>query len=169
MIVDEYKVLILAQMKAALATMSQCIVGCPSEDWHEAHRDYPFSQVVFHTLFFTDYYLQVDGAGFKEQSFHRAHPALFQDYEELEWNAPVNLYDRALCARYLDFCVEKAEAVIGSDTEKTLFGPSGFAGKEFTRAELYVYVTRHIQHHAAQLGLRVQMQTGNELEWVHRG
>lgn len=167
--VDEYKTLILAQMKAALATLSQCIAGCPEEDWHERHGDYPFSQVVFHTLFFTDYYLQGDNPGFKEQPFHRTHPEFFQDYEELEWRDPINLYDRATCMQYLDFCVEKSEAVIAADTEQTLLGPSGCAGKEFSRAELYVYVIRHIQHHAAQLGLRVQMRTGRELEWVSRG
>ena len=35
-----------------------------------------------------------------------------------------------------------------------------------TRAELSIQVTRHVQHHAAQLGLRVQLITGKELDWV---
>lgn len=160
---------IVSQMKAALATLQQCIDTCPDAEWHQAHGDYPFSQVVFHTLFFTDYYLERDEASFTTQEFHREHAAFFKDYEELEWKEPVNVYDRADCERYLTFCVDKCAATIAKDDEQSLFGPSGFASKSFSRVELYGYVIRHIQHHAAQLGLRVQLLTGKELTWVNRG
>jgi hypothetical protein len=35
--------------------------------------------------------------------------------------------------------------------------------------ELLIYITRHTQHHAAQLGLRVQQITGQELKWIRAG
>ena len=48
-------------------------------------------------------------------------------------------------------------------------GESGFFWRESSRAELHVYNLRHIQHHAAQLGLRFQLAGGAPLEWVSEG
>ena len=160
---------VINQTKAALCTLSQCISSCPETQWNEPHGDYPFSQVVFHTLFFTDYYLEHDESSFKEQAFHRENREFFGDYEELEWKEPVNLYERRQCEVYLEFCIDKCEATLQADDPETLKGPSGFSTKLFSRAELYIHLIRHIQHHAAQLGLRLQLITGNELPWVNSG
>ena len=160
---------VLDQMNSALCTLAYCISSCPESQWNESHGDYPFSQVVFHTLFFTDYYLQRDEASFKEQAFHRENKDFFRDYEELQDRIPVNLYGRRQCERYLKFCTAKCEATLQADDLESLLGPSGFSFKPFTRAELYIYLIRHIQHHAAQLGLRLQRITGNELQWISSG
>ncbi len=160
---------LIGQFQAALSTVDQTISRCPDAEWHESHGDYPFSQVVFHTLFFTDYYLERSAESFRAQVFHRTHPDLFQDYEELAPRLPRNTYDRVACAEYLQFCMNKVSTVIPADTEDTLNGPSGFGNRPFTRGELYIYTLRHVQHHAAQLGLRVQSLTGRELDWVSTG
>ena len=39
----------------------------------------------------------------------------------------------------------------------------------FTRAELHLYNIRHIQHHAAQLILRLRLDTDVDIPWVGRG
>ena len=160
---------LLGQYRAALSTLEQVIDRCPEPEWDESHGDYPFSQVVFHTLFFADYYLHGGQADFREQGFHRDNPSLFQDYEELEWREPRNRYDRSLCIAYLEFCFEKCEAVLSRESLAVLNGPSGIDEKPFSRAELHVYTIRHIQHHAAQLGLRLQAIDGQELGWVSSG
>jgi hypothetical protein len=160
---------IVNQIKSALCTLSHCISSCPETEWNESHGDYPFSQVVFHTLFFTDYYLERDEFTFKEQAFHRENVEFFRDYEELQWKIPVNLYERRKCEEYLKFCIGKCEATLQADDPKTLQGPSGFSRKPFSRAELYINLIRHVQHHAAQLGLRLQKITGNELPWINSG
>ena len=157
---------LIGQFEAALSTLGQAMSTCPDAAWHESHGDYPFSQVVFHTLFFTDYYFERSPESFRSQVFHRAHADLFRDYEELEPRLPQNTYDRTACGEYLQFCMNKVATVIAADTEDTLHGPSGFENRPFTRGELYVYMIRHVQHHAAQLGLRVQSLTGRELDWV---
>jgi hypothetical protein len=160
---------LIGQFHAALSTLGQAVDGCPQSEWNESQGDYPFSQVVFHTLFFTDYYLERNPESFRLQGFHRNHPEFFRDYEELEWQEPKNIYDRSGCGEYLLFCIDKSAAVISADTVKTLGGPSGFENRPSTRGELYIYTVRHIQHHAAQLGLRVQLLTGRELQWVSSG
>ena len=160
---------LIAQYKAALATLGQAIERCPETEWHEAHGDYPFSQVVFHTLIFTDLYLEGERGALEDQPFHQEHREFFRDYEELQPVEPTQLYDRSGCEEYLAFCTDKCERMVGSETDESLFGPSGFERRPPTRLELHIYNIRHIQHHAAQLGLRLQPITGRELDWVKRG
>jgi len=159
------KGLIISQLTATLETLNYCIQTCPVSDWQEAHKDAPFSQVVFHTLFFTDFYLGRDSVPFKEQPFHFKNKDTFGDYEEMEDKIPEHLYEKPFCLDYLAHCISKLKATVAAETEVTLVGESGIDFRKFSRAELYVYNMRHIQHHAAQLGLRIQMITGKEMPW----
>lgn len=160
---------LLAQYRAALSTLGQALDRCPESEWHEAHGDFPFSQVVFHTLIFTDLYLEAGPAGLKAQTFHEENREFFKNYEELEPVEPTNTYDREGCRRYLAFCFEKCRRVCAEEGEEELLGPSGFERRPPSRLELHLYNIRHIQHHAGQLGLRLQPITGQELDWVTRG
>ena len=138
---------------------------CPAEEWDMPHGDSPFSQVVFHTLFYADYYLQFDPESFRIQSFHESHRSIFDNYEELEDRIPVKLYAREFCETYLEYCKNKCETTIQRETAKTLREASTFR-RELSRIEFYVYLIRHIQHHAAQLALRVQSVTGSIVPWI---
>jgi hypothetical protein len=40
---------LVSQLLAGLYMLKGCIDRCPEEEWNERHKDYPFSQVVFHT------------------------------------------------------------------------------------------------------------------------
>lgn len=162
---DTMKTLILNQMMATLDTLNYCIETCPDSEWQEDHKDAPFSQVVFHTLFYTDFYLGRDTVPFKEQPFHLNHTDIFSDYEEMENKIPENLYEKQFCQNYLAHCKAKLKATVEAETAETLAGESGIDFRKISRAELYVYNMRHIQHHAAQLGLRIQMVTGKEMPW----
>jgi len=162
---DTMKGLIISQMTATLDTLNYCIETCPDSEWQKAHKDAPFSQVVFHTLFYTDFYLGRDTVPFKEQPFHLRHKDIFKDYEEMENKIPENRYEKPFCLEYLAFCKAKLKTTVEAESAETLAGESGIDFRKIRRAELYVYNMRHIQHHAAQLGLRIQMITGKEMPW----
>jgi len=130
---------------------------------------YPFCQVAFHTLFFTDYYLEPEAESLRRQPFHVAHPDFFGDYEQLHDREPVSLYEKAQIELYLDFCRDKAAATIAAETAEELGAPTRFAHKRFSRAELHVYNIRHIQHHAAQLILRLRLDTNVDIPWIGTG
>ena len=164
-----YKKLAVSQMIAALRTLDQAIESCDQKTWTADHLDTAVNQVVFHTLFYTDLYLNPGVTGFRDQSFHRDHQKQFDDYEELEETRPTHVYERDFCTAYMEFCVQKARSVIAAETQEILEGKSGFDWRPCSRAELHVYNTRHIQHHAAQLGLRNQLAGGGPLEWVGEG
>lgn len=157
-----------SQLLAALGTLKDCIDRCPEREWNERHDDYPFSQVVFHTLSDCDYNLADDDEEFREQGFHRDNRRWFGDYEELEGLIPQRVYDRDFILRYYEHCHEKVVSVVESKTDADLTVPNSDIRKNMTRFERYVNTIRHVQHHAAQLGLRLQFVTGNEMEWISR-
>ncbi|HAP44460.1 MAG: hypothetical protein A2087_09765 [Spirochaetes bacterium GWD1_61_31] len=159
----------LKQLEAALATLNHCIRRCPDSQWQEAQGDAPFSQVVFHALFYCDVHLDTSMETFKAQAFHASQTAFFGDYEELEDRLPVRLYARADCLAYLEHCLAKARRVLPALNPADLAAKPAVQPRLETRAELLVYTTRHLQHHAAQLGLRLQLLGLGELPWFGSG
>ncbi len=109
---DTIKGIIANQYEASLCTLAACIDRCPDSAWQMPIGIYPFSQVVFHTLFFADYYLGRDGESLRKQPFHRENQPFFDDYEQLEYRKPVGLYDRPALRTYMGHCRTKAAEVI---------------------------------------------------------
>lgn len=161
--------LLVSQFEASLCTLRHCIARCPDEIWNAPVAKYPFCQTAYHTLFFTDYYLGPDAESLRQQSFHLANQQLFGDYEQLQEREPESLYDKPQIDAYLEFCRDKAVATISAETEEDLAAPAKFARKNFSRAELHIYNIRHIQHHAAQLILRLRLDSDVDIPWIGAG
>jgi hypothetical protein len=171
-LLDTVKTLFVNQYEAALSMLKACVDGCPDTVWNAPVARYGFSQVVFHTLYFTDLYLgRDDEASFRRQPFHRQLAPLFADLpadrEPFEDPTPRS-YDMASLLTYLEFCRRKMIEAMESETEEALGAPERF-GRDFSRAELHVYNIRHIHHHAAQLSLRLRLETGQGVDWVGSG
>lgn len=169
MILDTFKELIANQFEAAFCTLNLCIDRCPEIAWEAPVANHKFCQVVFHTLFFADFYLGPNEGSFRKQPFHHDHADLFRDYEEFEDREPTLLYDKPSTKTYLEHCRQKASETIGSETAESLAARAGFARRTFSRAELHVYNIRHIQHHAAQLSLRLRLDAQQDIPWIGSG
>jgi hypothetical protein len=152
------------QFLASLVTFNQCIQNCPDAEWNQPHNDSPFSQALFHTLYYTDLYLSRDAHEFKSQLFHENNKNLFADYDPGA-EKPDRFYTKKDILLYFKFCLDKADEYynkIDNWLEKS-------GHKNMTHLELSIYNTRHVQHHAAQLGLRIQQITKQELQWISSG
>lgn len=171
---------LLSQFLAALAQLRAAVERCPDDLWNTPLAGLTFDQAAFHALFFADYYLAptaplataADAAAFRAQPFHAQHAADFADYEELEDRPQRNTYSRAFLLAYADHCAAKARAVIAAETDASLAAPCPFPNLErASRAELHIYNTRHLQHHAAQLTLHLrQLAPPNTApDWTKRG
>jgi len=160
---------LLGQFEAAMRTLQQAITDCPEEAWSSPHPDAPFSQVVFHALLFTDIYLGWDEEAVKAQDFHVRHRQIFLEYEELADQVALMTYGRDFIQAYFAFVLAKGRVSIPAESDETLRGDSGFAYRKFSRLELHIYSIRHVQHHAAQLGLRTQLLAGKTLAWASSG
>ena len=169
---DTIKTSIVDQYEAALSMLKACVDKCPDTVWNGPVANYRFWQVVFHTLFFTDLYLGPNAESFRRQPFHLDHAAFFgdydADYEPFEDPAP-RPYDKASLLIYLEFCRRKVTEALSAETVETLSAPDGFGKPEFSRAKLHLYNIRHIQHHAAQLSLRLRLDANEGICWVGSG
>jgi hypothetical protein len=163
------KELLAHQYEASLCTLNFAIVRCPDASWHERVANWKYCQAVFHAVFFADYYLSPteDKEAFKRQPFHLENKDVFRDYEELEDRPQVLLYEKPWMLGYVQNVRRKAQQTIESEAaSEALGGPSGFSWRKCTRAELHVYNIRHIQHHAAQLALRLRLDANIDVPWV---
>lgn len=159
------KEMLAHQYHAALQMMEMCIESCPESNWNTPVGSLTFNQVAFHALFFTDYYLGKNEAEFREQQYHRDHGDFFRTYEELEDRRQELQYDRNGIRDYLSHCRQKMSDALAAETACTLAAPSGFPRREFSRAELHVLNIRHLQHHTAQLSLRLRLDAAVEIPW----
>ena len=161
--------LLLSQHQAALATLQKCVELCPEDCWNQKVANLPISTVAFHTLFWTDMYLERNTEHLQDQEFHKSNSEIFGEYEELNFERQVQTYTRAHVVSYLEFCRDKAAKVISAETEESFAEKSGFEWLDCSRAEVHVYSTRHIQHHASQISLRLRIDHGAEIPWVKQG
>lgn len=166
---DQMKTLLGNQLGAAIRTLAHAVERCPDSAWLAPVVNWKFCQVAFHTAFFADLYLGRGIDGLRGQPFHRSHADAFRDYEELEPRPPAHTYERTFIERYIEHCRVKSAAALAAETAETFAGPSGFEWLKITRAEVYPYNARHIQHHAAQLSLRLRSDHNVEVPWVRSG
>jgi hypothetical protein len=165
---DTLKEILVHQYEASLCTLNIAISRCPDANWHERVANLRFCQAAFHTVFVADAYLQPsdDEEAFRRQPFHLEHQSHFRDYEEFKDRAQVNLYEKSFVLSYLAFVRQKAQQTLAAESAERLAGPSGFKWRKCSRGELHVYNIRHIQHHAAQLSLRLRLDLEVDVPWV---
>jgi hypothetical protein len=158
-----------SQFLAGLFTLKDCIDRCPDADWNEKHNDYPFSQVVFHVLLDCDYCLCENKDDLPKQQFHRKNQKIFDGYEELSEAPRAKLYEKDFIDDYYNYCIAKVEEMARTKTNNEMLIAKSDIYKNMTKLERYTNAIRHTQHHAAQLGLRLQLITKQEMEWISRG
>lgn len=166
---ENFQKLIQNQYEAAFRTLKHCIDKCSDEAWSKPVCNHQFSQAVFHGLFFADLYLGENPEVVSDQGFHREYAAVFAGYEEMESGPPKKTYDREFIGLYLAHCRDKARSAIAGFTEGTLKADSGFHWIKGSAAEVHIYNIRHIQHHAAQLSLRLRLDSDADVPWVRSG
>lgn len=164
--------IVCRQFEAALTTLKNCVAQCPDELWQKPVVNNPFSQSVFHCLFFTDLYLCPTMKWQEEQKFHVDHADVFKGYEQLNMEQrPVCTYERAFIDEYLEFCLKKSGLIVQmAESEKMFTTPASFPWlNDMPLGELHLYNIRHIQHHAAQLVAFLRRESAIEVDWVKSG
>ncbi len=152
------------QFQSALAMLRKAIEFCPPDLWLEGSPN-RFWHIVYHTLFYTHFYLSPSDAEFTSWPLHRAEynflgeipgkpgykPRIDQPYTQLE------MLD------YHDFCVREVARRL-ADLDPA--APSGFYWLPFSKLQLQFYNLRHLAHHTGQLAERLRASAGIGLPWV---
>ena len=148
------------QFGAAIDMLDNAVGACPDEVWGDGPPAQAFWYLVYHTLFWLDYYLAGKPDGF-------APPAPFTlDEMDPAGIYPDRVYTPAEMRAYLEHGRLKCRAVISRMTSEWADEPSGFERLGLTQGELLLYSLRHVQHHTAQLNLILRQRIGAAPRWV---
>jgi len=118
--------------------------------------------VVFHTLFFLDFYLSDSSEGFT--------PPVPFTLDELDPAGvlPERVYTKDELRTYLAHGRKKCRARIEALTEESIGQRCRFERPDVTVSELLLYNMRHVQHHAAQLNLILRQTIDSAPTWVSK-
>lgn len=152
-----------SHLGGALDMLEGAIGACPDDLWGDRKRRPEVWYLVYHTLFFLDYYLSESSEGF-------APPPPF-NLDELDPSGilPDRVYSRAEMLAYLAYGRRKAAAVFADLDEERAHRRSGFARPEGSVAELHLMTLRHVQHHTAQINVILRQTIDSATPWVTRG
>jgi len=150
------------QFGAAIDMLENAMRASPDELWRDRSQRPEFWYLVFHTLFFLDFYTSGTDRGF-------APPAPFTLAElDPAGVLPDRVYTKAELLQYLEHGRKKTRAAIQALTAENADQPCRFERRDLTVAELLLYNMRHVQHHAAQLNLILRQTTDSAPGWVSK-
>src|SRR5688572_6847330 len=156
------KEILLGQLEAGLSMMRRCVVACPERCWDERVGKATFRKIVYHTLYYVDLYLSRGPEQLEEREWHKVGGAQ---------RGPMRCVglSKAESLLYIRECRRKAKRMMREETEESLRGGCGFAWRTISRGEMWIYNTRHVQHHAGQLSAFLRKVEGVEVKqlgWV---
>ncbi len=149
-----------SQYHACLSMLRAAIRRCPDDLWtsHDGHAN-PFWRIAYHTLFYTDLYLQANNRVFRPWKHHQ------RGIQHMErWRKTWRVYAKAEVLAYWRVC----EAIV-DDAVNSLdltARQSGFSWYKISKLEHQIVNIRHIQYHEAQLADRLREATGAGVGWA---
>ncbi|SYZ74765.1 conserved hypothetical protein [Candidatus Zixiibacteriota bacterium] len=151
---------IWGQFGAAIDTLENAMSACPESLWGDRSRKHEYWYMVFHTLFWLDYYMSDSVDGF-------APPAPF-GLEEMDPAGvlPERVYSKEELFTYLKYGRRKCQSAILALNDDFAHLPCGSKRPGLTNADLLLYTMRHVQHHAAQLNLILRQTIDAAPRWV---
>jgi hypothetical protein len=157
-----WKTIIWQQFGASIEMLENALLACPDDLWGDRSRQPEFWYLVYHTLFWLDFYLSDSVEGF-------APPEPFT-LSEMDPADPLSerVYTKSELQRYLDYGRNKCRARIETLTDEKASERFRFGGRDLSVAELLLYNLRHVQHHAGQLNLILRQTIDSAPRWVAR-
>jgi hypothetical protein len=155
-----WKAIIWKQFGAAIDMLENALVACPEALWGDRSQQPEFWYVVYHTLFYLDFYLSDSVEGF-------APPAPFTlDEMDPRGLMPERVYTKDELRNYLEHGRRKCRATIEAMTDEKTPQRCRSEWPDMSVGELLLDNMRHVQHHAAQLNLILRQKIDSAPGWV---
>ncbi|MBT8233104.1 MAG: DinB family protein [Saprospiraceae bacterium] len=146
------------QFGAALDMLRNAIEKCPDNYWDETDQLW---YLAYHTLFWTEYYLDDYELPFKSTTF---------GHSEFDPKGvkPNRVFSKLELINALEKIKKNAELKITNLNEEDAQKPFSGYKKGYTFTEITLYNMRHIQHHAAQMNILLRQKIDDAPGWVSR-
>jgi tetratricopeptide (TPR) repeat protein len=150
---------IAEQYGAALKMLENTIKECDEGLWQDSKTDTVISQVVYHTLYYVDYYLSKNKA--EKESFKGKYGRDGGSFHE-----PDKIFTKGQLTNYLQEIMEKADKRFNNITIQELVNKPVFEGQGSSLLSSLLYDLRHIMLHVGALHVRVNAQEKKPLRWI---
>lgn len=153
----ELKRALKEQYHAGLANLEECVEKCPPALWRSLHADRYFWRIVFHTVFYTHFYMAQTEGDFDRWPGDRRLP-----YEEDQPDG----YTREEMLAYIQFVDDKVDSEVdGLDLSALETGFPWYP--DMTKLSHQLMNLRHVQGHVGQLSeLIMADDPRKEIGWV---
>jgi uncharacterized damage-inducible protein DinB len=145
--------------EAIFKMLDEIIKLCPDELWNVRTDESPFWQQLYHTIFYTDFYISEAMWTFKKPTFAEEKA---NDLAYVASEAPT----REQMQSYLEEAKKNCMSALEKMTPEQLEGENPFHWTGPTPAHRLVYNIRHTQHHVGWLNSMLARKTGKSAEWV---
>lgn len=158
-----------SQYRAGLAMLREAVELCPDDEWERHLHVNAFWQIAYHSLYFTDLYLQPTPEDFRPWPGHQRD---VQNEDGIggppdpDGRQPVvpDPYSKDAVLGYASYLSERVDAFVDALDIGSL--ESGFHWYRVSKLEHQLINVRHLHHHVAQLADRVRAATGQGVKWV---
>lgn len=145
------------QFGASIDMLENAILLCTNELWD---NDKKFWYIVYHCLFYLDYYLAPEPKKFSPPS-----PYTLSELDP-SGAMPERSYSKEELLSYLRYGRQKCHNLVMSMTDETANSRWVNNNKNFSVFEMLLYNMRHVQHHAGQLNLLLRQEIDDAPQWV---
>jgi hypothetical protein len=138
------------QFCAALDMFQNAIEKCPDELWDRGDsEEYRFWYWTYHTLFWTDYYLDTE-----PQTFAPPKPYNMSEFDP-EGILPDSVYTKAEMVDYTEHCRKKLRKLMNDFIADPSLVEREWRNdrRSYTLFEMALYNMRHVMHHTGQLNM----------------
>ncbi|MBL8047826.1 MAG: DinB family protein [Chthonomonas sp.] len=160
---DPLKSALAGQFRAQLKMMRQCIELCPDELWASGQHPRALWRIVYHALFYTQYYLMPHHEANTPWEKHQNQAVVLWDDDE-EGMPPVETtYSREDIIGYLDQI--DGQVVSWLDALDLTSPESGFPWYKIPKLDHVLVNLRHLGIHLGQVQ-QVLFENGHDPDWT---
>lgn len=145
------------QFGASIDMFQNAVRACPDDLWD---TDSKYWYIVYHTLFFLDYYLTTD-----PDNFSPPPPFTLSEFDP-DGEMPERVFTKEEMMTYLNHCRNKCHDLIAGLNAVTAENRWKNEYRDYSIPEILLYNMRHVQHHGAQLNLLLRQNNAEVPDWV---
>jgi len=156
------KEILWAQFGASIDMLENAMNASPDEFWGDRTHQPEFWYLVYHTLFWLDFYLTDS-----PNAFTPLKPFTLSELDP-EGLLPERVYSKEELLTYLEHGREKCRQTIENLNDEKAMKHYKYGSVQMSFGEVFLYNMRHVQHGAAQLNLILRQKTDSAPVWIKR-